>query len=95
MRKKFNSVDPFIREGSVEIDNKTVSTGDKIKIRGIHGTEFKFISHVTNPATGATWIDCIELERGVSCGMRSFRIERVKPIIKRNNVKRRRSRKTP
>lgn len=94
-RKPFNTIDPFNREASVTVDNKTITKGDKIKIKGVHGTEFTFVSLVTNPKTGVQWIDCVELERGVSCGMRSFYVDRVKPIVKRNNVKRRRSRKAP
>lgn len=93
-RKGVTSVDPFVREESMIAVDKTISRGDIIKIKGIWGSEFKFVSLVTNPNNGAQWIDCVELERGVACGMRSFRPERVKPVVKRTGrVKRRRARK--
>jgi len=94
-RKTVTSVDPFVREESMMVIDKTINRGDIIKIKGIWGSEFKFVSLVTNPRNGAQWIDCVELERGVACGMRSFRPERVKPVVKRTGrVKRRRASKT-
>ena len=93
-RKTIQSIDPFIREESMVLLDKTINKGDVIKIKGIYGTEFKFISLVTNPRNGTQWVDCLELERGVGCGLRSFYPERVKPIVKRNKrVKGRRTRK--
>ena len=94
-RKTVTSIDPFVREESMVLLDKTINRGDIVKIKGIWGSEFKFVSFVTNPKNGAQWVDCVELERGVACGMRSFRPERVKPVTKRiKGVKRRRSRKT-
>jgi len=93
-RKTVTSIDPFVREESMVLLDKTINRGDIVKIKGIWGSEFKFVSFVTNPKNGAQWVDCVELERGVACGMRSFRPERVKPVTKRiKGVKRRRSRK--
>lgn len=82
--KKYNRVDPFIREDSfVTEDGKLITKGDLIKIKGIWGTTFKFHEYVTNPKIDKSWVDCIQLERGVSCGMRSFYPERVKAIPKK------------
>lgn len=89
MRKKKSSasVDPFIRTSELDVNGKTITHGDIIKIRGVWGVRFKFIGHVRNPANGAEWIDCVELQRGVSCSMRSFHIERVKPLPKKRKRK--------
>lgn len=91
-RKKYSVEDPFVREPSmVSESGKTINQGDLIKITGIWGTKFKFHQYVTNPKTGVSWIDCIELERGVSCGMRSFYPERVKHIPKKRGKRVKRS----
>lgn len=82
-RKKYTGIDPFIREYEMVVDGKIVSKGDMIKIKGIWAKEFKFLCFVTNPKNNAEWIDCIEMEKGLGCGFRSFRPERVKPIVKR------------
>lgn len=93
-RKKFKSEpDRFIRETSFVLeDGKVLEQGDLIKIKGIWGTKFKFHNYVTNPEINKSWIDCVELEKGVSCGMRSFYADRVKRIPKKRgkNVKRNR-----
>lgn len=91
-KKVYHGRDPFIRTPEITVDNKKIVRGDIIKIHGIHGTKFKFLEHVLNPENGAEWIDCIELERDVACGMRSFRPDRVKRIpkkrVKRDSRKR-------
>lgn len=89
--------DPFIRETSfVTEEGKTVAQGDIIKIKGIWGTKFRFHQFVTNPKINTSWIDCVQLEKGVGCGMRSFYPERVKVLPKKRGkrVKRNRSGKT-
>ena len=81
---------PFLKEESVEIDGHIINRGDIIKISGEHGIKFKFHSFVTNPATGAQWVDCFELQKNVVCAFRSFRVERVKRIpVRRKRVSRR------
>ena len=83
-RKNITINDPFIREDSFVTDEgRTVNKGDLIKIKGIWGTKFKFLNYVTNPHSGMSWIDCIELERGISCAFRSFYPDRVKHIPKK------------
>ena len=81
--RKYTGADPFIRSDSFTTDDqKTVNKGDTIKIKGIWGTEFKFLNFVTNPITEVSWIDCIQLERGIGCGLRSFYPNRVKIVSK-------------
>lgn len=83
-RKKVKVNDPFIRQDSMTTEEgRTINHGDIIKIKGVWGTKFRFLGHVTNPKNGAVWIDCIELEKGVGCGWRSFRPERAKVIPKK------------
>lgn len=83
-RKKSNIVDPFIRTPEMVTESgKTVVQGDIIKIIGVWGTKFRFYNHVTNPNNNVSWIDCVELEKGVGCGMRSFYPERVKALPKK------------
>lgn len=88
--------DPFIREDSfVNEDGRLISKGDLIKIKGVWGTKFKFLNYVTNPKNGKSWIDCIELEKGIGCGFRSFYPERVKHIPKKRGKRVKRSSQTP
>lgn len=83
-RKKVKFDDPFVREDSfVTEDGKTINHGDIIKIRGIWGTKFKFQQYVTNPDINKSWVDCVQLEKGVGCGMRSFYPDRVKVVPKK------------
>jgi hypothetical protein len=83
-RRKIKINDPFIREESFTTEEgKTIVKGDIIKIKGVWGIKFKFLSHVTNPKNNVSWIDCIQLEKGIGCGWRSFYPDRVKTIPKR------------
>lgn len=91
-RKKIKTFDPFIREESfVTETNRVVSKGDLIKISGIWGTKFRFHQFVTNPKTGISWVDCVELEKGIACGMRSFYPDRVKVLPKKRGKRVKRS----
>ena len=83
-RKKFEGNDPFIRkERFITDQGKVITQGDFIRIKGVSGTQFKFLNYVTNPTIGVSWVDCVELERGLSCSLRSFYPERVKHIPKK------------
>lgn len=83
-RKKVQVDDPFVREDSfVTEEGKTVNKGDIIKVKGIWGTKFRFQQYVTNPDIKKSWVDCVQLEKGVGCGMRSFYPERVKVVPKK------------
>jgi hypothetical protein len=66
---------------------RVISKGEVIKIDGIWGVRFKFKEFVTRTDTGKQWIDCYELEKGLSCGLRSFYPERIKPLSKKRNKK--------
>jgi len=70
----------FSRAYELEIGTFTIVKGDIIKIQDEHGRKFKFDSVVTNIETGATWIDCFEMQKATSGQYCSFAIERVKRI---------------
>ena len=74
---------------SVVVDGHTIEQGEMIKIKGEHGSRFKFLSLTTNNDNGLQWVDCVEYERGFPRAMRSFDIDKVKRIpTRRKNVKR-------
>jgi hypothetical protein len=64
-------------------DGKMLESGETIKIVGERGTHFKFIEHVVKLDSGIEWIDCFQIDRGVMCGWRSFKPERIKVIPKK------------
>ncbi len=79
----------FIKEPDfITLEGKTVSEGDIIKIHGEHGKKFRFSKFVTRVDNGNTWIDCYEMDKGMPCGLRSFRSERIRTIPKRTPRKR-------
>ena len=91
-RKKYEVKDPFIREDSmITAAGKTVAHGDIIKIHGEWGTKFKFLNLVTNPSNGAIWVDCFELERGITARFRAFRPDRVKALPKKRGKRAKRT----
>lgn len=91
--RKYKGLDPFLREESfITEDGKTVMSGDIIKIKGIWGSKFRFHRFVTNPNTGVSWIDCVEIEKGIACGMRSFYPDRVKVMPKKRGSRGKRNR---
>jgi hypothetical protein len=74
----------FERSYEIQVGTRTVLSGEVIKINGEHGAKFKFISLVTNKETGATWIDCFEMDKTLASAWRSFKPDRIKLIpIKR------------
>jgi hypothetical protein len=68
----------FERSYELQVGTRTVLSGEVIKISGEHGAKFKFISFVTNKETGATWIDCFELDKNIVSAWRSFKTDRIK-----------------
>jgi hypothetical protein len=70
----------FSRVYELEVGNFTIVKGDIIKIQDEHGRKFKFDSVVTNIETGATWVDCFEMQKATSGQYCSFAIDRVKRI---------------
>jgi hypothetical protein len=68
----------FERSYELQVGTRTVLSGEIIKINGEHGAKFKFISLVTNKETGATWIDCFELDKNIVSAWRSFKTDRIK-----------------
>lgn len=73
----------FSRLDEVEVNGFTIVKGEIIKIQGEYGGRFKFMALVTNTETGATWIDCLQMERGQFAGWRSFYVDRIKRIPKK------------
>jgi hypothetical protein len=67
---------------------RVVEEGELIKIVGEHGKRFKFKQHVKRTDNDIEWIDCIEIEKGLSAGWRSFRPDRIKPLPKSRRQKR-------
>ena len=64
-------------------NGKILESGDVIKIIGEYGTIFKFIEHVVKLDSGVEWIDCFQINRGIVCGWRSFRPDKIKILSKR------------
>jgi hypothetical protein len=96
MAKKKVLDDPFVREESfINEDGKTIVRGDTVKVKGIWGSKFRFFSYVTNPKNGVSWVDCVELDKGIACGMRSFYPDRVKVMPKKRGKRVKRSSQTP
>jgi hypothetical protein len=67
----------------MEIDGFAIHAGDIIKIKGEYGSSFKFVGITTNNNTGASWVDCFEISRGVCSAYRSFKQELVKRVPQR------------
>jgi hypothetical protein len=88
-RKKLSNVKEsvFVREEEITIGHRTILRGDIIKIFGEHGSKFRFHSLVTNTLTGAQWIDCFEVQKGVASAWRSFKSDRIKLIPKKRGRK--------
>ena len=79
----------FERVYELNINGRILLPGEIIKIHGEHGSKFKFVSLVTNKETGASWIDCFEMDKAASSAWRSFKSDRIKlmPIKrKKKNV---------
>lgn len=73
----------FIKQDTMIIDGFEVNRGDIIKVRGEYGGKFKFDYFVTNSETGSQWVDCFEVQRGMSGCYRAFKIETIKRVPKK------------
>jgi hypothetical protein len=73
----------FETKGSFEIDGFEILAGDVVKVKGEYGSRFKVRGLTTNTETGAFWVDCFELIRGVPSQFRAFKIERIKRVPRR------------
>jgi len=82
IKRKNTKVAPtkFFRVYELQVGTFTIAKGDIIKIQEEHGRRFKFDSVVTNTETGATWIDCFEVQKATTGQYCSFAIDRVKRI---------------
>lgn len=84
-RRKQAYIQPsnFTTEPYMEVNGFPIYPGDTIKVHGEWGSKFKFIGVTTNTLTGANWVDCFELIRGVPSVFRSFKQDRIKRVPKR------------
>lgn len=83
-RKRFEVPETkFKIEPTFELNGFEINAGDVIRVRGEYGAKFKVRGLTTNTDTGATWVDCFELIRGVPSQFRAFKLERVKRIPQR------------
>jgi hypothetical protein len=64
-------------------DGKIIVKGDIFKVSGEYGLRFRFDGLVTNPDSGAEWVDCYEMFRGHAGAFRSFKRDRIKRIPKK------------
>jgi hypothetical protein len=93
-RKKYKSPNPnahlFINTDYYEIpeSSRVIQKDEIIKISGEHGKKFKFKEHVKRSDTNVEWINCIQIEKGLSAGWRSFRPDRIKPLPRSRKQKR-------
>lgn len=68
-----------------EFEGDIIKPKTPIKMKNTRGT-FKFRCLATNVRTGSTWIDCIDNATGE---WRSFRVEKLKCIVKPKKSRRR------
>lgn len=68
-------------------DGKIIVRGEIFKVSGEYGLRFKFDHLVINTNTGATWVDCFEMFRGIAGAYRSFNSDRIKRIPKKRKSK--------
>lgn len=73
----------FRTQPSFELNGFEVVAGDTIRVRGEYGSKFKVRGLTTNTETGATWVDCFELVRGIPSQFRAFKLEKVKRVPQR------------
>jgi hypothetical protein len=80
---KFETIEVF------ELDGFEIKAGDTIKVKGEYGCKFKVRGLTTNTETGAQWVDCFELIRGVPSQFRAFKLDRIKRVPQRGRRARR------
>ena len=73
----------FITQPNFEIDGFEIAAGDFIKVKGEYGSTFKVRGLTTNTKTGAVWVDCFEVIRGVPSAFRAFQLDRIKRVPRR------------
>lgn len=84
-RRKKAIVKPshFSTEPYMEVNGFPIHQGDIIKVHGEWGAKFRFTGITTNNLTGASWVDCFEIIKGVPSVFRSFKQDRIKRVPKR------------
>jgi hypothetical protein len=89
-KKAYDNVEHIHAQYSLEWNGETISPGTKIKFKNLRGT-FKFRCLANNVETGSTWIDCVDCDSGE---WRSFRVEKLKGIVKPKKSRRRKKNET-
>lgn len=74
---------PFVTEPTFELNGFEIKAGDIVKVKGEYGSKFKVRGLTTNKLTGAQWVDCFEIIRGVASQFRAFKIDRIKRVPQR------------
>lgn len=73
-----------------EFNGEIIRPKTIIKMKNMRG-QFKFRCIANNTRTGAMWIDCIDCETGE---WRSFRVEKLKGIVKPKKSRRKKTNET-
>lgn len=68
-------------------DGRVIEDGEIIKIVDEWGSKFKFKEHVQRTDNGVEWIDCFQIIGGQLAGWRSFKPDRIKPMPKKREKK--------
>lgn len=75
----------FAVQYEIEFNGDLIKPGTIVKLKNMRGT-FKWRCLVNNVETGAEWFDCIDCETGEH---RSFRVEKLKGVVKPKKSRRR------
>jgi hypothetical protein len=73
-----------------EFNGEVIRPKTEIKMKNMRG-KFKFRCIATNVRTGSSWIDCVDCESGE---WRSFRVEKLKCIVKPKKSRRKKKNET-
>lgn len=82
-----SKVSRFRRYDHIDIDGKTISKDDVIRIDGEHGIRFMFHEHVINTENGAEWVTVFELQKSTPGPFRSFKPDRIRLLSPRRKPK--------
>lgn len=79
----------FVTQPAFALEGFEVTSGDLIKIKGEYGSIFKVRGLTTNIKTGAFWVDCFEIIRGVPSAYRAFKLEKIRRVPQKGRRARR------
>lgn len=78
----------IVHTPTLSLGTRVLERGEEVRIRGERGVRFRFVSLTTNAETGVTWVDVVEVFRGVGGVMRAFRLDRVIPLPRKRKARR-------